>query len=85
MKIKVTRTEIFTRVEVYQTEEIDSDDLNLKFEDGEDPNNESDILQALERSEKIYDLDFEYLIKEKDIPQEDWEYDVIAVEDNKDD
>jgi hypothetical protein len=84
MKIKVTRTEVFTRVEVFQTKEIDSDDLDLKFEDGEDPNNESDILKALERSEKIYDLDFEYL-KEKDIPQEDWEYDVIAVEDDEDD
>ena len=81
MKIKVTRAEVYTRLEVYETEEIDTDDLDLKFEDDEDPNDEFDILEALERSGKIHDLDFGSLIKEKDIPQE-VEYDVIAVEDD---
>ena len=84
MKIKVTRAEVYTRLEVYETEEIDTDDLGLEFEDDEDPNDEFDILEALERSGKIHDLDFGYLVKEKDIPQE-IDYDVVAVEDNEDD
>lgn len=84
MKVKFVRTEVLTRVEVYHTDEIDTNDLDLEFEEDEDPNDEFYILQALERSGKIHDLEFGYLIKDKDIPQE-MDFDVIVIDDDSDD
>lgn len=84
MKVKFARTEVLTRVEVYETAEIDINDLDLEFEDDEDPNDEFDILKALERSGKIHDLDFAHMIKEKDIPQE-MDFDVIVIDNGSDD